>query len=178
MRIDESQKISHPAHLVFATLRDKTPELAAIMPNVEGVQVLERREDPPRVHLYNRWQATNQDVPRIVRPFVSKDLVAWFDRATWDEESLSCSWQIEAVVGKEVFSCQGRTTIQADGDGACEFRLSAELRVDPDRVPGVPRFLARKLQEPLERFIGNAIRPNLTSIASAVQRYLDQLPGR
>ena len=49
--------------------------------------------------------------------------------------------------------------------------------MNPDRVPGVPAFLARKLQDPLERFVGNAIRPNLTKIAGAVQRYLDEHPA-
>jgi hypothetical protein len=176
MKIEDSAKLSHPAPLVFATLRDKTPELAAIMPNVASVQELERREEPGRIHLYNRWQGSNSDVPKILRPFVKKDLLAWLDRATWEQASLSCSWQIDATM-EGLYTCAGTTTLHAEGDGACEFRISGELRVNPDRVPGVPGFLARKLQEPLERFVGNAIRPNLTKIASAVQRYLDEHPA-
>jgi hypothetical protein len=175
MIIEGTEKLTHPAKLVFATLRDKTPELAAIMPNIETVQVLGREEQPPLVRLRNRWQGTNSDVPGIIRPFVKKDLLAWQDHATWDEDQLACTWKIEAVVGKDCFSCEGRTTVTADGDDRSVFNIRGELRVDPDHVPGVPRFLARKLQEPLERFIANAIRPNLTSIAAAVQRYLDDV---
>jgi hypothetical protein len=175
MIIEGTEKLTHPATLVFATLRDKTPELAAIMPNIENVQVVNREEQPPLVRLHNRWQGTNNDVPGIIRPFVKKDLLAWHDHATWNEEHLDCEWKIEAVIGKDCFTCEGRTTVTADGERSV-FNIRGELRVDPDHVPGVPRFLARKLREPLERFIANAIRPNLTCIAAAVQRYLDGTP--
>lgn len=53
------------------------------------------------------------------------------------------------------------------------FTLAGEMTIDPDNVPGVPRFLARKMKNPLERFIARAMSPNLTSIATAVQKYLD-----
>lgn len=178
MKIEGTERLTHPARLVFATLRDTTPELAAYMPNIEKVEVLDRDERPPLTHLHNRWQGSNRDVPALVRPFVGKELVSWHDRATWNEEGLDCTWRIEAVVGKECFSCAGRTTITPEGDEHCLFTLAGELHVDPNHVPGVPRFLARRLQEPLERFIGNAIRPNLTSIAGAVQRYLDEHKDR
>ncbi len=178
MRIDETQSLTHPARLVFETLRDKTPELASIMPNVERVEVLERRDAAPVVHLYNKWQAKNDDVPAVIRPFVKKDLLSWFDRAAWDETELLCRWQLEAVIGREFFSCNGTTRISEGSEaGRSVFTISAELRVDPDHVPGVPRFLARKLKDPLERFIGGAIRPNLTRIATAVQQYLDRERG-
>jgi len=177
MKIEGTEKLTHPAALVFATLRDKTPDLAAYMPNIEQVEVLEREEKPPLTHLHNRWQGSSRDVPAVIRPFVKKELVAWHDYATWNADGHECTWRIEAMVGKECFSCAGRTTIVAEGDPRCVFTLAGELRVDPDHVPGVPRFLARRLQEPLERFIANAIRPNLTSIAGAVQKYLDAHPG-
>lgn len=176
MEIHGTRDLTHPARLVFETLRDRTPDLVAHLPNIEGVQVLDRQEAPPVVTLYNRWQGAQGDVPAIVRPFVKKELVAWFDRAAWSEETLGCTWEIEAVVGRECFSCTGTTTITPLDDGS-RFELRGQLSIDPDRVPGVPRFLARKLSGPLERFIARAIGPNLTSVASAVQAYLDEREG-
>jgi hypothetical protein len=177
MKIHGSQSLTHPARLVFETLRDKTPELVAIMPNIEGVEVLSREEQPPVVKLYNRWQGAQSDVPAVARPFVKKELISWFDRAAWNEETLSCEWKIEAVVGRDCFSCMGTTVITADGEDRSHFTLEGELSIDPDHVPGVPKFLARKVRAPLERFIARAISPNLTGIASAVQRYLDGQRG-
>ena len=142
------------------------------MPNVEGVEILAREESPPLVTLRNRWQGAQTDIPSVVRPFVKKDLASWLDRATWNEETLTCQWEIEAVTGRDCFHCRGETTITPDGDG-CTFALQGEMTIDPNHVPGIPRFLARKVHGPLERFIARAISPNLTSVASAVQRYLD-----
>ncbi len=44
--------------------------------------------------------------------------------------------------------------------------------VEPLQHPPGP--LAGRLKDPLERFIAKAISPNLTSVAKAVQQYLDQ----
>lgn len=173
MRIEATETLSHAAQLVFETVRDKTPELVEIMPNIERVEVLERREEGSTVHLRNRWQGSKSDVPAVIRPFASKDLSAWFDQAAWNSETLTCSWQIESIVGREMFSCEGQTTIRATGDKSCSFELRGELTVDPNKVPGVPRFLGRKIQGPLERFIVGSVSPNLTGIAKAVQRFLD-----
>jgi hypothetical protein len=164
--------ISHTPKTVFFTLRDQTPALAAIMPNVESVEELERREEPPLVHIYNRWQGSDKKFPKILRPFVSKDELAWFDRAAWDEMTLSCAWQLEG----HLFTCQGLTRLAPEGRSRTRFHIRGDMRVKPENVPGVPLFLARRIQDPLERFIGNAVRPNLTKIAEAVQRYLDHKP--
>jgi hypothetical protein len=173
VKIQGTENLTHPARLVYETIRDRTQEMVDMMPNIDGMEVISRKEEPPFVHLYNKWQGANRDVPRVLRPFIKPDLLAWYDRAAWNEETLSCRWSIEAVVGKDFFSCEGSTTISAAGDGSV-FSLAGELTVDPNRIPKVPRFLARKFKEPLERFIARAISPNLTSIARAVQQYLDR----
>ena len=174
MIIQAKEHITHPATLVFETIRDKTQDMVSFMPNIDEMEVLTREEDPPRVHLYNRWQGASNDVPRVVRPFIKRELISWHDRATWDQDALSCSWEIEASVGKDFFSCKGNTTIEPLGEQKALFSLKGELVVDPKRVPGVPRLLAGRLKNPMERFIANAISPNLTSIAKAVQQYLDR----
>ena len=174
MIIQAKEHITHSAVLVFETIRDKTQDMVSFMPNIEEMEVLSREEDTPKVRLYNRWQGSSDDVPRVVRPFIKKELISWHDRATWDQDTLSCRWEIEAAVGKDFFSCKGNTTIESEGDQKALFSLKGELVVDPRRVPGVPRLLAGRLKNPMERFIANAISPNLTSIAKAVQQYLDQ----
>lgn len=173
MKIQGVEKVTHPARQVFEALRDKTPELLAFMPNIEAVEVLERREEDGVLHLLNRWQGTKADVPKALRPFASREMTSWMDYAAWNSEELSCRWRIEAAVASRMFRCEGKTTIDATGDEACTFRLAGELTVDPAHIPGVPRFLAKKLKSPLERFIIGAVTPNLTGIAKAVQRYLD-----
>ena len=88
MRVAGAQNLTHHARLVFETLRDRTPELAAIMPNVEGVDVLGREEVPPLVKLESRWQGAQHNIPALMRPFVRRELLAWLDHAVWNEETL------------------------------------------------------------------------------------------
>jgi len=178
MKIEATERLTYPALQVFETVRDKTPELAELMPNIESVEVLEERHEGTVVHLYNRWQGTKGDVPAVIRPFASKNLSAWYDRAAWDSSTLSCQWEIVSIVAREMFSCRGKTTIRPLDDGGCSFELRGDLVVDPKKVPGVPRFLGKRVQGPLERFIVNAVSPNLTSIAAAVQAYLDRVKAK
>jgi hypothetical protein len=110
----------------------------------------------------------------VARPFVKKELISWNDRAAWDADALRCDWQIEAAVAREIFTCVGVTTITPNGDEACTFHLRGELTINHEKVPGLPRFLSRKLKGPLERFIAGRMSPNLTSMAKAVQAYLDR----
>lgn len=173
MRIEGKERISHPSRIVFETLRDKTPELAALMPNIESMTVTERVDTPPITKLKNRWQGKLDDLPKAIRPFVNKDIAAWCDEAEWNAETLLCSWKIRSMMADEIVQCSGTTRITADGDAAATFTLVGELRIDPAKVPGIPRFLAGTVRDPIERFIANALSPNLTSIAKAVQKYLD-----
>lgn len=173
MNIEGKQKITHPAKLAFETIRDKCPELVPFMPNIESVETLSREEKPPIVNLHNRWQGTNDDVPRLIRPFISKDLVAWEDKAIWNEKTLVCEWTIEPIRAKGVFTAKGTSTISDLGNGECMFIFDSIMEVHPEKVPGIPKFLAKKVREPIEQFIGNSLRTNATGIALAVQKYLD-----
>jgi hypothetical protein len=172
MKIEGKERISHSAERVFTALRDKTHELVSFMPNIDAMEVVERDDAPPLTTMLNKWRGANSDVPRIIRPFVSTDLLSWFDKAIWNEDDLICNWQLESITENKVFTCIGSTTMRNDGEGST-FVIDADLRINADQVPGIPKFLARKVREPLERFIASTLRPNLTKTAHAVQDYLD-----
>ena len=97
MEISATQNVSHPAQQVFEAVRDKQSALVRFMPNIESCEVLERNEEPPEVRLLNRWQATMDDIPKLLRSVVSPNLVAWRDHATWNSETLSCLWTLERL---------------------------------------------------------------------------------
>jgi hypothetical protein len=173
MQIKGTNHLTHPAFIVFQTLRDKTPDLVSIMPNIDAVEVLSRKETPPIVQLHNKWYGSQQNVPKLIRPFINKNLTCWFDHANWDEEHLCCRWSIECIISSKIFACEGTTMITAESNACSTFTLQGEMNINIDSIPGIPPLLVRKLKSPLETFIVNAIGPNLTSIATAVQKYLD-----
>lgn len=174
MKIGSRHNICHPATEVFEALRDKQAELVAFLPNVEGVEIVERAEELPKVRIHSRWQGSSDDVAGVIRPFINREMMAWSDRATWDAEQLCCSWELESAKAKGVFECSGTTCIIADGDDASVFQMDGEMHVHAEKLPGVPGFVARRIREPIEKFVANLLNPNLGSMAKAVQDYLDR----
>ena len=174
MRIEATADIAHTPQLVFLTLRDRIHELASIMENVESMDVLERTDDPPFTKQYNRWQGLKGNIPAIARPFVSRDTVAWFDHANWDESKLLCQWRVEPIKDRGIFECHGETTLADNGQGGCKFSLVANLKLHLDKIPGLPKFLARRAEGPVSRYVAKQMRPNFVAISTSVGDFLDQ----
>ena len=172
-RIEVNVEIGYPPEAVFIALRDRIEELSHFMPHVEYMKVLEREDAPPLTRVYNRWQGTKDNVPAVARPFISRDVVGWFDRAEWSSETLACTWRIEPVKFKKLFDCHGTTTL-AHSEGGSLFTLVVNLELDLQKVPGLPKFLARRVQGPVESFVAKSLTPNLASLANAVQAYFDE----
>lgn len=176
IEIEVTETIEQPAERVLHALRDRIAELAGYMPNIETMEIIEREERPPVVYMHNRWRGRKDSFPAIARPFLTRNLVSWFDHAEWDESTMSCSWRIEPIKAKTIFSCSGSTALAPEEGDRCLFSLQARLELDLQRVPGLPRFLARRAQGPVERFVASSVQPNLSSLASAVAEYLAAKP--
>jgi hypothetical protein len=157
---------------VFMALRDNLKELALHMENIESVEVLEREERQGLLHQYNRWQGAKHTVPAAFRPFVTQPMIAWFDRAEWDEPSLCCRWRIEPVKFSNSFECSGSTTMSDADGGHCRIVFVADAQIHLERIALIPAFVARRFQEPVERFVVKQLRPNFNGIATALRSYL------
>lgn len=172
-RIEVSVEIGYPPEAVFLAIRDRIETLSQYMPHVEYMKVLEREDDPPLTRINNRWQGTKDNLPKVARPFLSRDTVGWFDHAEWNAETYGCTWRIEPVKFKKLFDCHGETTLAPTETGS-QFTLVVNLTLHLEKVPGLPKFLARRVQGPVERFIADSLTPNLASLATAVQAYFDE----
>jgi hypothetical protein len=173
VRLDAYEALSFAPPLVFATLRDRLSDLVEYLPQVDRIETLATNVDGTVTHHRNRWQGAMRQFPSLIRPFVNPDLAAWYDDARWDEKTFICTWKIESAAGQGVLTCEGVTRIEAAGSGSACY-LSGDLRIDAAKVPGIPTFLVRKAQAAVETFIVAAIKPSLTGVLSAAQRFLQQ----
>jgi len=127
-----------------------------------------------RLRLLNLWQGNARQAPTAVRPFMTRDLVRWKDHAVWNDQENRVEWRFEAFHLDRLFDARGANAFSAVDDGSTRVDISGTLEVYPERVPGVPRLVARRIAPRVESFVIGLITPNLAQLPRAVQEYLDQ----
>ena len=166
--------IRHPQKAVYQVLRDRLQELIPYLPNVESVTITERVETGPgRVRMVNEWHGKPTAAPKIVQPFIKPEMTRWTDYADWDEAASCVHWRFAMPMLNDIFKCEG-TNYFVDDPAGTLVRLTGTLTLYPERVPGVPKILARGIAAPLEKWVLGLVSPNLTELPGAVGKFLDQ----
>lgn len=157
--------------VVYEILRDKLTSLVPFLDNVAAIDELERSPKPGGQHVLNRWRADPGQVPSLVRNFLKPEMLEWLDHADWDDAGTYVDWRIESAVFKGLYSCEGRNRVVAAGDDV-RIIIGGELKVDPGKIPGLPRLLAGKVVPTLEAYLIDRMKPNMASLGTGVTRFL------
>lgn len=167
--------VGHSAEKVFHLLRDDMPSLVPYLSDVEVIEVLECKElGEGRLNIINLWKGSNSKAPRMVQKFLTPDLISWKDHAIWHSEGITrAEWRLEPKHGGSLFECTGCTQITETTPGACRIQIDGDLKIYPERLPGVPRLLAGKLRSRIESFVVAMVVPNMQTMAKGVQAYFD-----
>lgn len=166
-------EVAYDRERVFKTFRDHLVELLPHLPDVENIEVKERKEvDENVTKVVNYWKAAAEEIPKLAQAFVKPEMLEWTDYATWDEKSWSCEWNMEVGFLSDAVTCKGRTTYEPKGDGKTEVVIHGELSVDGRKIPGVPRLAAGKIGGVIEGFVVRLITPNLTTVNRGMESYL------
>jgi hypothetical protein len=183
MHFEKTSKISHPASAVLDTMIERMEAIVPFLPNIESIETQKKQKlRDGRVRIERRWQGTSDSAPAAVRPFLSRDLMAWIDRALWTPADYKVEWAHSTCSSgvARLYGCSGVNFFGPDPDdpeNATRIRITGDLTVYPDQLPGVPGFIASRLAPQVEKFIIELIAPNLTDVASGLQRYLDREGG-
>ena len=82
-------------------------------------------------------------------------------------------WDFQTVHFDRLYDCSGVNYFEETPEGTTKIRLTGSLVVYPQRVPGIPRLLARRLSPAIEKFLIELVTPNLRQLPAALQTYLD-----
>jgi hypothetical protein len=168
------EKVSYPVDRVYQALRDRLVELPPFLPEIDSIEQHAREDrDDGGLYVNNVWQGNAKSAPRAVRPFVSRKMLAWRDLGTWYEDPKRVEWVFETMHFDALFTCSGTNFFEAAGDDATQIRLTGSLQVYPERLPGVPRILARRVGPAVEKWLMNMVTPNLARLPRAIQALLD-----
>ena len=180
MEFKAEARISHNADTLVNVLID---ELERILPFVEPIDSLvtkEKRElADGRVEVLRHWQGNSKLAPAAVRPLITRKMLFWIDNAVWSRTERKVEWEMSTSLSK-FYSCKGTNYFEPDPDdpeGAAWIRISGDLTLYADKLPGVPKRLGRKFAPRIERFVIKRLRPHLLLVADGLQGYLDDLEG-
>ncbi len=156
---------------VYVIIRDQLVSLVPFLDNVAAISELERAPNAGGQHVLNRWRADAGQVPSLIRGFLKPEMLEWLDHADWNDEGKYVDWRIESAVMKGLYSCTGRNRVVADGSDV-RIVIGGELKVDPGRIPGLPRILAGRIVPALESYLVDRMKPNMASLGTGVTRFL------
>lgn len=173
-RLNVEDEIHFDREKVFTTFRDELVEFVDYLPNIESIDVESyERTDEDTVEVVNIWEATEKDVPALARKFIEPEMLRWTDYATWQEDDWVCDWEMEVGFLKDAITCTGQTRYLDAGDGTTKIHIDGDLEVDASQIPGVPKLVANKVGNAVERFVVKLIEPNLTDVNRGLEKYLD-----
>lgn len=175
MRIEHSDIIAAPLDKVFKIVRDELVRVSAYLPNVKEIKVLEYKTlKPGKTLIINKWYG-RASMPALVQKFMSEELFSWKDTATWDDEKYEVDYFLESTVGKDIYDARGRNYFKAISPDKTEMTLTCEVIIYPEKIPGVPKLIAKKVQPVIEQMIEKIIESNLTTLGIGIKEYLKQM---
>ncbi len=174
MRLEADVTLPFPRDRVFGAYRDHLVDLVPFLPNIRRIEVKSRTEHGDVCDFVNVWHGGG-DIPGVARAFLSEDMLAWTDYATWNAADFTCAWRTQTHSFKDAVKAAGNTRyVEVDGGTRIEIRGSIEI--DPAGLRGVPGFLAKRAAPAVAEFLVGRIRPNLIEVAEGVRRYLSAEP--
>jgi hypothetical protein len=171
MHIESTDVVDASADELYVLVRDEMPKLVPHMPNIERIERVEREEREGGPHIVNHWYAKSQ-LPGLISKFMSPEILSWKDDAHWRDADYSVDYTLQGFWRPELYLCRGTNSFKPHGEGQTEVKVSVELDIYPEKLPGVPKFLASRAVPAVEEFIKRLLQPNLTSLAKGLQAYL------
>lgn len=172
-KIDIKDTVDYPLEKVYATFRDHLAEMQPYLPTIESIDVESyERVDEDTVKIVNIWRAADSEVPKLAQKFIKPEMMMWTDRATWKDDKFLCHWDMEVGFLKDAISCSGTTTYTSQGDKT-KVHIKGDLKVDARQIPGVPRLVAGKVGDTVEKFVVKMITPNMTEVNRGCEKFLD-----
>jgi len=180
MRLEVEDTIHQPADIVYPLVRDEMDKIVPYMPDIERIDTIKKeRIADNRLEIVNHWFSKPSNVPAVMKKFVKPELFSWKDFALWKDELYCVDYRLESPLAKDLYEASGTNYFEPDGDNT-RVRITCDIQIYPERMPGVPKFLAKKIQPAIEGMIRKMLEPNLSSLTDGLTRYFadpDNRPG-
>jgi hypothetical protein len=175
MYVETKDIIQAPLQDVFSLVRDQLPSVVPYLPNIKKIEVIERREDSVKdqVLITNHWFA-NIDIPPVAKSFIKEELFSWKDEAIWHNKDFFVEYTLISFWAKDLYTAKGKNIFTPLAQGFTELKVTCEVTIHANKVPGVPAFLVNKILPTLSPMIENVLRPNLSGLGKGLNSFFSQ----
>lgn len=173
MLIEDKSVIHQPRDVVYALVRDDLAKLVPFLPDVERIECVKQERDGQKLKVENHWFA-KVDIPKVAQKFVKPEALSWRDDAVWDDDQFLVNYELTSFIANDLFDAKGTNTFTDLGDGKTELLVSCKVEIYPERMPGVPKILARKVRPMIESLVERALGPNLAALGKGLTAYFEQ----
>jgi hypothetical protein len=172
MKLESSDIISQPVDVVYDLVKNEIEKLVPFLPNIKSIEQVERDEvNKNEVKLLNYWHP-KVEVPGLVKKFIkNEDIFSWKDYAHWNDKKKIVEYRLEGFMGKDMYTCKGKNYFIETEDGHTELKVTCDLEIFADKIPGIPRLIAGKAKPMIEDLIKKALTPNLTQLSKGLEGY-------
>lgn len=171
MQLNTQVTLPFPRPLVYQAYRDHLLELAPYLTNVREIEVKSRQEKDSGLHLVLVWHGGGE-IPLAARALLSDAMLSWTDITDWQDAEFVTDWQIQTHAFTEAVECIGKNTF-IENSNQTIIKSEGHLTIDPQKIKGVPGFIAVVIAQAVEDYLGQKVEPNFLQLAAAVQRYLE-----
>lgn len=171
MIISATTHLPFPRSIVYSTYRDRLVDLLPYLPDIKRIEVKSRHLQDGLLYVVNEWQGGGE-IPLLARAILSESMLSWTDHGTWNDAEFTTDWRTETHAFTEAVYCVGKNNFFEEGSGT-RIVSKGTLSIDPQKITGVPSFLAGKVAQTTEDFLGKKIEPTFIQIGQGIRRYLD-----
>lgn len=167
--------LRQPVERVVPAIRDRLPEIATSLHDVESIRKIARTERPDgSIVLVNEWRV-NPRLPAALNDHITRDMLGWLDHADWSADLSLCRWRIEPWFMVEAIRCEGETRFEsAMGGRGTRAIFEGMFDIDPVALSRVPAAWRRPASAAVELLIGTLIPQNFRKTADAVAILVDE----
>ncbi|MDP2227190.1 MAG: hypothetical protein Q8J78_06905 [Moraxellaceae bacterium] len=170
MLIQHTAGIPFPIDDVYSAFLLRMDELPPWLPGIQRIDIT--RFEKPSAHTAQvdyKWLVQKTVVPSLLRPFLRDNMDHIRSTTRWCAQRRIVEFEFFHDDYREWFDCYGTFALVEAGHNSMRIDIHAELLPYPERVPGLPRWLAQKGLPLIEGVIGDIIKPSLLALPAALQ---------
>ena len=165
--------VRYPIEVVWQAMRDKLPEIARNIDDIESITVDKRRKLPDgKLEVINIWKASPK-LPSIILNQLKPEMMIWTDSAIWDENCRSCNWTIDPHYFSKKIVCQGSTTFEeALGGNGTRLTLRGNIYINASK--GLSGTADGVIGKVIESVLTKILPSNFAKLAKAIAIHIEK----